>query len=202
MQRWPTTRNTLLVKLAGAEFDSVWHEFSRQYEPLIYRFGRKRGLQHADAIELTQQVMLGVMQSAEKWSQEEPPEHFRGWLKRVASNQLINMVTREAKHRGQGGSDQHSLKLTADTTYSPEQQAEKLWQTEQQRSILRTAANNIRQEFTSDSWAAFERTLLGGETVESLANELGKSAGAIYAARARIMRRLKQEARRLEGVDE
>lgn len=40
MQRWPATRDTLLMKLAGAEFDSVWHEFSRHYEPLIYRFGR------------------------------------------------------------------------------------------------------------------------------------------------------------------
>ena len=202
MQRWPTTRNTLLVKLAGAEFESVWHEFSRQYEPLIYRFGRKRGLQHTDAIELTQHVMLSVMKSAEQWSQNEPPEHFRGWLKRVASNQLINMVTREAKHRGQGGSAQHSFASAADTSESAEQQAEKLWRTEQQRSILRAAAENIRREFANESWIAFERTLLGDESVERIAIELDKSAGAIYASRARIMRRLKQEARRLKGVDE
>jgi len=200
MQRWPTTQNTLLVKLAGAEFESVWMEFSDQYEPLIYRFGRKRGLQHADAIELTQQVMLGVIKSAEKWARDKPPEHFRGWLKRVASNQLINVVTREAKHRGQGGSAQQSIKQAMDTADPADQQAEKLWETEQQRAILRTAASNIRDEFASDSWIAFERTLLGGETVENLASELGKSAGAIYAARARIMRRLKQEAKRLQGM--
>ena len=199
MQRWPTTRNTLLVKLSSPEFESVWHEFSQQYEPAVYRFGRKRGLQHEDAVELTQQVMFNVMKAAKKWAQNEPPEHFRGWLKRIASNQLINMVTRDARHRGKGGSAVHSIELAPD---SVDRQTEKLWQTEQQRSILRTAAANIREEFAADSWSAFERTLLGGESVESIATELGKTAGAIYAARARIMKRLKIEAKKLQGLEE
>ena len=193
MQHWPTTRNTLLVKLAGEEFESAWREFSKQYEPAIYRFARRRGLQHTDAIEVTQQVMLSVMKSAQRWAEDEPPEHFRGWLKRVASNRLINIVQRDAKHRGVGGSGQLAFGQQSEQSDKHNQ----LWAAEENRAILRIAAENIRNEFAADSWRAFERTLLGGESVESVATELKKSAGSIYASRARIMRRLKQESFRL-----
>lgn len=199
MQHWPTTRNTLLVKLAGDEFEAAWLEFSRQYEPAIYRFARKRGLQHTDAVDLAQQVMLSVMKSAQAWSEDQPPEHFRGWLKRVASNRLINMVTRDAKHRGVGGSAQIALDRETDGS---DRASERLWAQEEERSILRAAAENIRSEFVAESWTAFEQTLLGGKTVEAVAAELGKTAGAIYASRARIMRRLKQESLRLKESEQ
>ncbi len=192
MNQWPTTRNTLLVDLAGERYQSAWFEFSRLYEPVIYRFARKRGLQHVDSVDLTQQVMLNVMKAARRWAEDHPPDHFRGWLKTVASNSLINMVTRDAKYRATGGASDSSI--AEPVTDSDEAQ---IWADEESRAILKSATKLIRDEFSADSWYAFEQTLLHGRTVDSVAKSLNKSKGSIYAARARIVRRLKRESLRI-----
>ena len=195
MKQWPTTRDSLLVNLAGEQFQAAWLEFTQIYEPVIYRFARKRGLQHADAVELTQQVMLSVMRSSRQWAQDQPPDHFRGWLKTVANNSLINMVTRDARYRAVGG--ESDLPQAEPVTDSDEA---KIWADEESRAILKFAAANIRHEFSEDSWLAFEHTLVQGMSVEAVADSLKKTSGAIYAARARIMRRLKQESQRIADL--
>lgn len=192
MQQWPTTRNTLLVQLAGEQYEKPWFEFAHIYEPVIYRFARRRGLQHTDANELTQQVMLRVMKSAKSWREDAPPDRFRSWLKTVADRSLINLVTRNAKYRANGGDD-----TAAVAELSTEDIDRQLWAQEEERATLRAAASLIRREFSTSSWAAFELTLLQGYSVESVSKRLDKSAGAVYAARARIVRRLKQEVARL-----
>ncbi len=188
MNQWPTTRATLLVSLSNEQHHAAWVEFAQVYEPVIYRFARKRGLQHADAAELTQQVLLKVMKSSQRWSDEDPPSYFRGWLKTVASNSLINLVTRESKYRAVGGSNEHAV---SEPVADPAESS--IWAEEEQRALLRQAAKNIRSEFSEDSWAAFELTLFQGKSIETVAQSLGKSKGAVYAARARIVRRLKHE---------
>lgn len=188
MNQWPTTRVTLLVSLNNQRHQAAWIEFSQVYEPVIYRFARQKGLQHADAVDLTQRVLLQVMKSSQRWSEEEPPSHFRGWLKTVANNSLINLVTRESRFRAVGGVDADaSVEPVSDSSESS------IWAQEEKRALLRQAARNIRSEFSEDSWTAFERTLFHGESIENVAKSLGKSKGAVYASRARIVRRLKQE---------
>lgn len=194
MNQWPTTQDSMLQQLADPASQDAWFDFARIYEPVIYRFSRKRGLQHADAIEVTQRVMLGVLRSAPEWQQGEPPSHFRAWLKSVASNTLVNLTMRESKHRADGGepnSRQPVVELATDEGLT--------WQTEEKRSILRNALTRIRPEFSDESWAAFERTLLNRESVRSVAVDLNKSEGAIYAARARIVKRLQRESKLLEA---
>ena len=192
MNQWPTTQDSLLQNLADPASHDAWFDFARLYEPVVYRFSRKRGLQHADAVEVTQRVMLSVLRSAPGWQNSQPPNHFRSWLKSVATNTLINLTVRESKHRA--GESGRVIEQPTD-----EQSA---WQTEEKRSILREALSRIRSEFSADSWEAFERTLLQRESVDAVAADLKKSAGAIYAARARIMKRLQRESKILEARHE
>ncbi len=197
MNQWPTTRVSLLVNLNNDQHYAAWLEFSQVYEPVIYRFARKRGLQHADAAELTQQVLLNVVKASQRWSDEDLPSHFRGWLKTVAGNLLVNMVTRESRYRAVGGaSDDTDLAQVADIAES------RIWADEEKRAMLRQAAKKIRVEFSENSWSAFELTIFHGQSIEAAAKTLGKSKGAVYAARARIVRRLKQESAKMNSAAE
>ena len=45
----PVTRHSLLVKLRDPADSAAWGEFLAIYEPLVYRLGRLKGLQDADA---------------------------------------------------------------------------------------------------------------------------------------------------------
>ena len=56
----PTTRPSLLLRMRDAKDHEAWHTFVELYAPLVYRFARKRGLQDADAADLTQDVLRSV----------------------------------------------------------------------------------------------------------------------------------------------
>lgn len=201
MNQWPTTRNTLLVKLVGEDYQTAWHEFSKLYEPVIYRFARRRGLQHVDAVDLAQQVMLNVLRAAESWEDDARPQHFRRWLKTVTRNSLVNLVTREARHRAVGGDQPTPPSCPAKEPF-PSNEDSQAWQSEETRAIFRAAASVVRKEFSDASWQSFERTMLQHESVESVAMALSKSKGAVYAARARVIRRLTEESQRGFGISE
>ena len=59
----PETRLSLLAKLNDPASEEAWAEFASIYQPLVYRVARAKGLQHADAEDMAQQV-LAVVSSA------------------------------------------------------------------------------------------------------------------------------------------
>ena len=61
------------------------------------------------------------------------------------------------------------------------------------RSLIRWAAARIRDEFREATWKAFWFTMVEGHEIRATASDLGMSIGSVYAARSRIIRRLKQE---------
>ena len=65
--------------------------------------------------------------------------------------------------------------------------------TEYRREVFNWAARQIRDEFQPDTWESFWRTAVDGRPVPEVAAALGKSAGAVYAARGRVMRRLREK---------
>lgn len=64
---------------------------------------------------------------------------------------------------------------------------------ELEREGFRWAARRIRDEFTESTWAAFWQTMVEGRSCAQVADEFGKSVGAVYTARSRVMQRLRQE---------
>lgn len=46
----------------------------------IERLARRRGLQHADARELVQEVLVAVAGAIERFDPDQSKESFRGWL--------------------------------------------------------------------------------------------------------------------------
>ena len=57
MRDSPKTRPSLLLRIRDASDADAWGEFVEIYGPLVYRFARNRGVQHADAADLTQEVL-------------------------------------------------------------------------------------------------------------------------------------------------
>ena len=60
----PQTRPSLLVRLKDAADHEAWRQLVELYAPLVYRFVRRRGLQDADAADLTQEVLRAVAGAA------------------------------------------------------------------------------------------------------------------------------------------
>src|SRR5262249_40152904 len=88
------TRASLLARLGDPEDRAAWQQFVELYGGLVYGFARQRGLQDADAADLTQEVFLAVARSAGRWQYDPRRGSFRGWLYRVSQNQIAQLLRR------------------------------------------------------------------------------------------------------------
>jgi len=195
VNEFPETRESLLVQVRSPENREAWEEFALIYRPVIYRLARHRGLQDADAQDLAQQVLFAVASAIGGWQKSHPEVRFRHWLRRVARNAIVNALSRRPHDRAVGGSSAQELLR--------EQPAEDLETTAQiegeyRRELYLRAAQQVRRDVEPDTWRAFELTVIENRSSEQAALELAKPLGTIYAAKSRIMRRLRDAVRELE----
>ena len=58
--------------------------------------------------------------------------------------------------------------------------------------ILRRAVELVRAEFEAQTWQAFWRVVVDGRRPGDVAEELGITTNAVYLARSRVLRRLRE----------
>ncbi len=190
----PETNDSLLVRIRDPQDRDAWLEFMSIYRPLIYRIGRRRGLQHADAQNLVQEVLQKVGHQIPHWQTGQPTGSFRRWLATVARNSSIDAMRRVRPDAARGGSSvQQHLHEVAHNNDSNQE-----FQRELEREAFRWAARRIRDEFTDSTWTAFWSTMVDGKASADVAKQLGKTVGAIYTARSRVMQRLKDELQKFD----
>ena len=199
MSEYPETRASLIVRLKDRADQEAWSEFVEIYRPVICRFACYKGLQFADAEDLAQQVLAAVAKAIDGWQPDESRGRFRAWLQRIAQNLIINLVTRRPADRAVG--DDEIRHLLAEWP-GPEGPDSELLRTEYRRELFNWAARQIRIEFQPATWLAFWRTAVEGMPIETVARQLGKKPGALYAARSRVMRRLRERIVQLEQTEE
>jgi RNA polymerase sigma-70 factor (ECF subfamily) len=196
MSASPETRASLLIRLKDQADDEAWFEFTEIYRPVIYRLACRKGMQAADADDLVQQVLAAVARVIDRWKADPERARFRTWLNRVATNAIINALTRGRPDRGSGDS---GLQELLDAQPAADGAGSELVRIEHRREVFRWAARQIRPEFQPTTWDAFWFTAVEGRDVDQVAGELQRSRGSVYAARSRVMRRLREMVHEWEG---
>ena len=188
----PETRASLIAKLNSTASDEVWSEFVAVYRPLIVRVAIARGLQHADAEDLAQETLAIVARSINSFDPGGGGS-FRGWLRIITRNLVVNHLTREREPAGSG-----DTKVQAMLAEQPaiEGETATLFDLELRRVQFQAAAKKVRTQFSEATWAAFERTAIDHESIANVAAALDKSEGAVRMARCRVLTRLREEVKR------
>jgi RNA polymerase sigma-70 factor (ECF subfamily) len=190
------TRASLLARLGDPQDRAAWRQFVELYASLVYGFARQRGLQDADAADLTQEVFLAVSRKAGRWHYDPQRGSFRGWLYGVTRNLLAkSQQRRRSQPVGSGGTD--AQQRLAEQP-NPGNDMEDAWEQEFQRQLFRLAADRVRDQFADTTWQAFWRTAVEGQSAADAAAELGLSVGAVYVARSRVLARLTEEVHQLQ----
>lgn len=199
MSQIPETRDSLLLRLADADDQEAWRQFTAIYRPMIYRIARRQGLQDADAQDLAQRVLVSVVGAIGRWQADPARARFRTWLHTVARNALIDHL-RAARPDAAAGGTTAQLRLHDAAEASAGDLAEDPQiEQEHQRAVFRWAAREAQHEFTESTWLAFWRTAVEGRSVAATAQELELSKGAVYIARSRVMQRLRDKVTQYES---
>jgi RNA polymerase sigma-70 factor (ECF subfamily) len=144
-------------------------------------------LQAADAADVGQEVFQTVARKVGDFHRDRPGDSFRGWLWTITRNKVHDF--HRARLPDQAAGDPDALeRLTAaqpaDEDGRPEAEAKLLY---------RQALDLLRQEFQEATWRAFWRVVVDGQRPAAVAAELGLTANAVYLAKSRVLRRVRQE---------
>ena len=195
----PETRTSLLLRLRDVRNQEAWSDFLEIYQPLIDRIVRQRRVQDADAREVTQEVLLVVAGSIDKWEANPARGTFRGWLATITRNLVVNFLIKQSRYpRGTGDTE---FQRELDSLPAPKGDESAVFDLEERRQIFRWAANRVRPEFRETHWQAFWLTAVDGQNPTGVAQQLGISVGLVYVSRNRIMKCLRQKVEEFRQTD-
>jgi RNA polymerase sigma factor (sigma-70 family) len=185
----PSTRASLLLRLRDPQDHEAWVEFVAICAPVTYRLLRQNGLQDADAREIMQELFLAVSRSIDRWDPSKERGSFRGWLRRVARNLVINWLKQRERHvKAVGGTDLQAMLDRVPAAEGPESSE---FDRELRRALFQRAAERVRGDVHSTTWKAFWETSVVGTPPAEAAKKLGMTPGAIRVAKCRVLARLR-----------
>jgi len=155
---------------------------------LVYSWCRRRGLQAEDAADVLQDVFRSVSGSINDFKPA-PNGSFRGWLWRITCNRLLDFFRRRQRQPSAlGGSD--AQQRWADLAEVPDASEAGAGAS---GDLVRRVLAFIQPDFSEASWQAFVRVVMEDQRPEDVARDLGMTPNAVYIAKSRILRRLRDE---------
>jgi RNA polymerase sigma factor (sigma-70 family) len=187
----PPTRPSLLTRIRDPRDAVAWAEFVDIYGPLVYDYGRRRGLQDADAADLTQDVLRAVAAAAGRFAYDSARGAFRSWLFTVTRRKLLDSARR--RRPGDRGTGDIDVQKRLEEEQEIRSDGEDEWDQAFRQRLLDWAAEQIRGEFRPTTWRAFWLCAVEGKDTREASASLGMSVGAVYAAKCRVLARLREE---------
>jgi RNA polymerase sigma-70 factor (ECF subfamily) len=187
---------TLLERVRERQ-PEAWQRLVCLYGPVVYRWCRQYGVARDDAADLVQEVFAAVARHIDGFHRHRPGDSFAAWLRTVTRNAVRGYF--RARRDGpvaQGGTDAHERFLQVPEPPEPVEAGDSQ---ETSGLLLPTSLDLVRAEFESHTWEAFCRVVIQRQPSARVALELGMSIAAVYQAKSRVLRRLRQE---LDGLME
>jgi RNA polymerase sigma-70 factor (ECF subfamily) len=186
----PGATSLSLLERARRQDPAAWDRLVGLYRPLVLFWCNRAGLRGPDAEDVSQEVFAAAAKGLAQFHRDQPGDTFRGWLRGITRNQVLLFHRRNHEQaRGEGGvQGWDRLREIPEPVDGPDEQE----QTEVS-GLYRRGLDQLRGDFEERTWQAFCRTVLDGRSPASLTEELGMTAAAIRQAKARVLRRLKEE---------
>lgn len=185
---------TLYALLADMSNQAAWNRFVERYTPRIYSWCCQRGVQDADARNVTQEVLCKLFRSLGSYDPDRGA--FRPWLRTVVRNAWRDFLRDQERHPDRGAGDGPMQTLI--TTEDVQEDLAEAMDEEFRRELLDTAMERVRLRVQRTTWKAFRLFALEGQKAEEVAAALGITLSAVYMGRHRVQGMLREEITRLE----
>jgi len=188
-QRPSSISTSLLLRVQGKEA-LAWQRLVHLVGPVVYNWCRHARLKPEDAADVGQEVFLAVSKSVAQFRRNEPGQSFRGWLWSITQRKVADFWRRRAVDPvAQGTNQQEWLEQIPLGESSDPSSGHGTRQPEG----LHRALQLIRSEFEDRTWQAFWHVTVESQVPAEVAQELNMSTRAVYIAKSRVLRRLRDE---------
>lgn len=174
-----------LLERARAKDADAWKRLVRLYTPLVVYWCHGSGVKGADAEDVCQEVFRAVAAHLGDYRHET----FRGWLRGIARHKILDHFRGQQRQPlGQGGSEANERLLQV-----PEQGLLSDDSEEEVSGLYHRALEQVRGEFEGNTWQAFWRAAVEGQSPSLIAADLGVTPAAVRKAKSRVLLRLREE---------
>lgn len=175
-----TTSPTLLSKLRYSGPRDAWNRFADLYTPLLYYWARGQGLSETDAADLVQEVFLVLVVRLPEFRYEIDGS-FRGWLRALTLN----------KHRELARRKRPDLNPHLDDLCAPSD--DPLEEREYRLHLVHRMLGVLKDSFPPSTWQMFRACAVENRDPGEVARERNVSVGTVYAAKSKVLHRLRKE---------
>jgi RNA polymerase sigma-70 factor (ECF subfamily) len=186
--------------LAGAKLGAPasWERLVRLYAPLVASWCRRWEVAEQDVGDVLQEVFSAVAAHLDRFRTERPTDTFRGWLRTIARNKVVDHFRRRAFEPVAGGGTDAALQMqqvpdagaiSEPHDASGDAPADGAFV----ESLLRAALESIRGEFHERTWQAFWGVAVEGRRAADVAADLNMKPGTVRVAKSRVLLRLRRE---------
>jgi RNA polymerase sigma-70 factor (ECF subfamily) len=187
----PGSISSTLLERVKANRPEAWARLADLYGPVVYRWCRQSGVTRDDAPDVVQEVFAALALHVGGFRRETPGDSFAAWLRTITQNKVRDHFrSRLGRPAAEGGTEaQQRLQQLAE----PSEPSEAGSPRDVQEMVLPIGLDLVRAEFEPRTWDAFHRVVIQRQPPVRVANELGMSIQAVYQAKSRVLRRLRQD---------
>lgn len=190
-----STSLSLLVRLQDPNSktsEEDWNAFVSIYAPMIYQWSVQKGLQEADAMDLSQDVLIKLYRRLPKLSLD-PTKRFRGYLVEATRNSIFNLARARGRKRERSIELEHLVK---------EMETEPQLFTEQSEYVdfvYRRALQLMRSDLSDQKWKICVALFVENKDADEIASELGVKKNLVYTTKSRVIKTLRERLQALDG---
>ena len=190
------TRASLFGRLrakAGPEREVAWDEFRVRYAPLIAGFAARCGASRQDIDDIIQDVMAGMLRTADGFDYDPSKGRFRSFLKTCTVRASIRRAGKNMRFRG----------MPLDELPQAEIAVEPVWNDVWEQQLVARALSVLREDHSGSlAFLAFEQYVLFDRPAETVAAELGTSVNNVHQAKSRMTKLLKETLQRIREQED
>jgi RNA polymerase sigma-70 factor, ECF subfamily len=193
----PSSISSTLLSQIRARRPEAWQRLVDLYGPVVYRWCRQTGVSRADAADVAQEVFASVSAHLDQFRHDRPSDSFGAWLRTIARNKVCDHYRRhQGRPDAEGGTNAYRQLLNLADVPDESISGTRM---EPDARFLRRALDLVRVEFENRTWEAFWRIVVDGQSPAEVAAAMDLSLPAVYKAKSRVLRRLRQQ---LQGLVE
>lgn len=193
------TKASLLLRLRHENDEQSWREFYNIYGRLIFGYSLNFQINYAEAEDVVQEVCIKVFRQIGSFDYSPQHGRFRGWLKTVTRNTVIDYLRRRQRRNNamqefRETAESHFLDLEAKVD-------DELWAWEWKKALYESALERVRGRVDDDTFRVFKLYVLEGMAIDAVVQESELNANAVYAVKHRVLRYIREEVDALQNEE-